>query len=107
VTNAFALLRLLPMSDWDKDTEILALRRQITVLERQLGNARPRFSPGAPAHHDDLRRIPHEEHRQRTRVARGHTHRRRVRLHGEPASSICLASLMVSALVRTALRRVG
>ncbi|MDQ2589130.1 integrase core domain-containing protein [Saccharothrix yanglingensis] len=45
VTNAFALLRLLPMSDRDKDTEILALRHQITVLERQLGDARPRFSP--------------------------------------------------------------
>ncbi|MEU4765618.1 integrase, partial [Actinosynnema sp. NPDC023794] len=45
VTNAFVLLRLLPMSDRDKDTEILALRHQITVLERQLGNARPRFSP--------------------------------------------------------------
>lgn len=45
VTNAFALLRLLPVSDRDKDTEILALRHQITVLERQLGDARPRFSP--------------------------------------------------------------
>ena len=43
VTNVFALLRLLPMSDRDKDTEILALRHQITVLERQLGNARPRL----------------------------------------------------------------
>ncbi|MEU4807000.1 integrase core domain-containing protein [Actinosynnema sp. NPDC023587] len=46
VTNEFALLRLLPLSDWDKDTEIIVLRHQITVLERQLGNARPRFSPG-------------------------------------------------------------
>ncbi|KOX34254.1 integrase [Saccharothrix sp. NRRL B-16348] len=46
VTNAFALLRLLPMSDRDKDTEILALRHQITVLERQLSNVRPQFSPG-------------------------------------------------------------
>jgi putative transposase len=46
VTNAFALLRLLPMSDRDKDTEILALRHQITILERRLGDARPRFSPG-------------------------------------------------------------
>jgi hypothetical protein len=28
VTNAFALLRLLPMSDRDKDVEILALRHR-------------------------------------------------------------------------------
>jgi hypothetical protein len=28
----------------DKDIEILALRHQITVLERQLGGTRPRFS---------------------------------------------------------------
>lgn len=34
VTNAFAMLRVLPMSDRDKDAEILALRHQITVLER-------------------------------------------------------------------------
>jgi hypothetical protein len=45
VPNAFALLRLLPMSDRDKDVEILALRHQITVLERQLGTTRPRFLP--------------------------------------------------------------
>jgi putative transposase len=48
VTNLFALLRLLPVGDRDKDTEILALRHQITVLERQLGTNRPRFSPGRP-----------------------------------------------------------
>jgi transposase InsO family protein len=45
VTNAFALLRLLPMSDRDKDAEILALRHQIMVLERQLGKERVRFTP--------------------------------------------------------------
>ncbi|MET9634694.1 hypothetical protein ABZX92_45370 [Lentzea sp. NPDC006480] len=47
VTNAFALLRLLSMSDQDNDAEILALQPQITVFERQLGNTRPRslFTP--------------------------------------------------------------
>ncbi|MFH9968064.1 hypothetical protein ACH4PR_43210 [Streptomyces mirabilis] len=42
VATAFAVLRLLPMSDRDKHTEILALRHQITVLERQLGGERIR-----------------------------------------------------------------
>ncbi|QIY93129.2 integrase core domain-containing protein [Streptomyces sp. S1D4-11] len=45
VATAFAVLRLLPMSDRDKHTEILALRHQVTVLERQLGGERIRFSP--------------------------------------------------------------
>lgn len=45
VRNVFAMLRLLPMSNRDKDVEILALRHQIMVLERQLGEARPRFHP--------------------------------------------------------------
>jgi len=43
VTNAFAVLRLLSMSNRDKDVEILALRHQITVLERQLGKEKVRF----------------------------------------------------------------
>jgi putative transposase len=45
LTNTFALLRLIPMSDRDKDIEILALRHQIGVLQRQLGGTRARFSP--------------------------------------------------------------
>ncbi|HZZ46585.1 MAG TPA: integrase [Pseudonocardia sp.] len=45
MTNAFALLRLLTTSDHDKEAEILVLRHQITVLHRQLGHHRVRFSP--------------------------------------------------------------
>ena len=45
VANVFALLRLLPVSNQDKDAEILALRQKITVLERQLGRDRVRFAP--------------------------------------------------------------
>jgi hypothetical protein len=45
VVNAFATLRLLPMSDRDKDAEILALRHQITVLEHQLDTGKVRFTP--------------------------------------------------------------
>ncbi|MDT0549409.1 integrase core domain-containing protein [Streptomyces lonegramiae] len=45
VTNAFAMLRLLPVGDRGKAVEILALRHQIMVLERQLGKGRVRFAP--------------------------------------------------------------
>jgi hypothetical protein len=45
LTNTFTLLRLLPRSNRDKDIEILALRHQIAVLQRQLGDTRVRFSP--------------------------------------------------------------
>jgi len=45
VTNAFALLRLLPRSDRDKDVEILTLRHQIAVLQRQLDGQRIQFQP--------------------------------------------------------------
>ena len=45
VTNAFAVLCLLPASDRDKDTEILVLRHQLAVLERQLGGQKVRFTP--------------------------------------------------------------
>ncbi|MFF1692036.1 hypothetical protein ACFVXC_00130 [Streptomyces sp. NPDC058257] len=45
VTNLFAAPRLLPMSDREKNTEILALHRQLTVMERQLGPDRIKFTP--------------------------------------------------------------
>ena len=45
ITNAFALLRLLPGGDRDKDAEILALRHQLGVLQRQLDGQRVRFDP--------------------------------------------------------------
>ncbi|GAB2810629.1 hypothetical protein GCM10027073_48830 [Streptomyces chlorus] len=41
-TNIFTLLRLLPMSDREKDVEILALRHQLLVLQRQV--AKPAFT---------------------------------------------------------------
>ncbi|WP_405784171.1 hypothetical protein OG512_37300 [Streptomyces sp. NBC_01378] len=43
VTNAFAMLRLLPMSDHEKDVEIRALRHQVALLERQLNGQQVRF----------------------------------------------------------------
>jgi transposase len=45
ITNVFALLRLLPRSDLDKDTEILVLRHELAVLQRNLGDQRVRFQP--------------------------------------------------------------
>ena len=49
VTNAFAMLRLLPLSDGAKDTKILVLRYQLMVLERQLHGQRVRFLPAERA----------------------------------------------------------
>jgi len=49
VTNALAMLRLLPMTDHAKDGEILVLRHQITVLQRQLAGERIRFGRSDPA----------------------------------------------------------
>lgn len=65
VTNTFAALRLLPMSDRDKDAEILALRHQLAVLERQLGDERVRFTPTDRAFLAALsHRLPREALRQ-------------------------------------------
>ena len=45
VSHAFAMARLLPVGEREKDIEILVLRHQIAVLQRQLGPARVRFAP--------------------------------------------------------------
>jgi putative transposase len=43
-SNVSAVLRPLPMSERDKDLEILALRHQIAVLERQPDRQRLQFT---------------------------------------------------------------
>ncbi|GHJ29654.1 hypothetical protein TPA0910_40870 [Streptomyces hygroscopicus subsp. sporocinereus] len=57
--SAFAMLRLLPMTDRDKDAEILALRHQITVLDRQLGKDKVRFTPSDRRHRPPVHRSGH------------------------------------------------
>jgi len=42
--NLFSALRLLSMGERDKDTEILVLRHQISLLQRQLGEKRLRVT---------------------------------------------------------------
>jgi putative transposase len=95
VANVFALLRLLPMSSRDKDAEILALRHQLSVLQRQLGPDRVRFTPGDRAL---LHRLPRDVLNRlhlvvrpdtvlrwhRHVVARRHAERSRPRSPGRP-----------------------
>jgi putative transposase len=40
VTSVFTVIRLLPMSDTAKDVEILALRHQLAILQRQIDTPR-------------------------------------------------------------------
>jgi putative transposase len=42
LTSVFTIIRLLPMSDTDKDIEILTLRHQLAILQRQ--TSKPRLS---------------------------------------------------------------
>ena len=47
VSNVFTALRLVPMSDREKDIEILALLPQISVLQRHLEPPAPDSNPQA------------------------------------------------------------
>ena len=49
MTNTFAVLRLLPMTDREKGAETLVLRHRITLLERQLDGTKARFTDQAQA----------------------------------------------------------
>jgi hypothetical protein len=60
VTNALAMLRLLPMSDPAKDAEILALRHQVMVLQRQLQGQKTRFVAADRAFLAALHRLPRD-----------------------------------------------
>ena len=74
VTNAFGVLRLLPMSGHEKHAEILALRRQITVPQRQPGPGKPKFAPEDRAHlAAQLHTLPREALRQLRLIVRPHT----------------------------------
>ena len=43
VTNTLSLIRPLPMSERDKEVEILVLRHQVAILQRQ--TPKPAFTP--------------------------------------------------------------
>jgi hypothetical protein len=43
LTSVFTLIRMLPMSDSDKSVEILMLRHQLAILQRQID--KPRLTP--------------------------------------------------------------
>ena len=110
VTNVFALLRLLPMSSRDKDAEILALRHQLSVLQRQLGPDRVRFTPGDRALLAALlHRLPRDVLKRlhlvvrpdtvlrwhRDVVARRHAQRSRPRRPGRPRTVGCRARFLI------------
>ena len=110
MTNVFALLRLLPVSSRDKDAEILALRHQLLVLQRQLDRDRVRFTLADRAllaallyrlPRDVLRRLrlvalPDTVLRwHRDMVARRHARRSRPRHPGRPPTVRSIRALVL------------
>jgi putative transposase len=110
VTNAFALLRLLPVSDHAKDVEILTLRHKITVLQRQLGPDKARFQPADRALLAALlHRLPRSMLRElrllvrpdtvlrwhRNLLARRHTAASRPRRRGRPRTIRSIRALVL------------
>jgi len=110
ITSTFALLRLPPGSDRDKDAEILALRHQLAVLQRQLDGQRVRFDPAdrawlaAPLH--QLPRPSPQGPRllvrpdtvprwHRDLVARRHTRASRPRRRGRPPTMRSIRALIL------------
>jgi putative transposase len=104
------MLRLLPMSGHDKDVEILALRHQVMVLQRRLGERKVRFEPADRAllaallHRlpmDVLRRLrllvrPDTVLRwHRDLIARRHAARSRPRRTGRPRTLRSIRALVV------------
>src|SRR5829696_8817708 len=105
-----ALLRLLPRSDHDKDTEILILRHQLAVLQRQLGDQRIRFHPADRALLAALlHRLPRPSLRRlrllvrpdtilrwhRDLLARRHAARSRPRRRGRPRTLRSIRALVL------------
>jgi putative transposase len=114
VANTFAVLGLLLATDRDKNTEILVLRHQVGVLERQLGGKKVRFSPADRAWLAALlhRLRPHALGRMRLLVcpdtvlrwhrdlvSKRHAARSRPRRPGRPRT-VCSIRTLVLRLVR-------
>lgn len=110
ITNAFALLRLLPGSDRDKDAEILAFRHLLAVLQRQLDRQRIRFDSADRAWLAALlHRLPRPGLRElrllvqpdtilrwhRDLAARRHTGTSRPRRRGRPRTVRCIRVLVL------------
>jgi hypothetical protein len=122
VANVFTLLRLLPGSDHDKDAEILALRHQLAVLQRQLGEQKVRFHPADRALLAALlHRLPHPSLRglpllvrpdtilrwHRDLIARRHAAASRPRRRGRPPTVRSVRALALRLARENPDRRIG